>query len=159
MHAFTFGRFNPLTKGHVHHINTIVRYAKAKNIPHTIYVSGTVDKDNPLSVNDKIAMIKAAVPDASVRQATNMFDVLRNTDDDVLYFAGSDYKSSAMIENFHKYATPNSVVVFTGKRVDGISGTDARVAAQRGDYETFRSVLADVPDSIAQQVFSQCGRG
>lgn len=159
MHAFTFGRFNPLTKGHVQHIATIVQYAKAKNIPHTIYVSGTVDKDNPLTVNDKIALIKSAVPDAVVKQATNMFDVLRYTDDDVIYFAGSDYKSTAMIDNFHKHATPNSVVVFTGKRMDGVSGTAARLAAQKGDFETFRSVLADVPDSIAQQAFSQCGSG
>lgn len=154
MIAFTFGRFQPPTKGHINHIKTMVRYAQQKGIPHTVYISSTVNQDNPLSVNDRVAILKQAIPEVNVQSAVNMFEVLKYIDDDVAYFAGNDYKNSQLIENFCKHATPNSTFVLTGSRIDGISSTDAKQAAQVGDLSKFADILAPVNEETLSAVFN-----
>jgi len=65
----TFGRFNPVTTGHMKLVNHVINVAKHHNADHYIFASQTHDpKKNPLSYHQKVHFIKKMIPHANVEK-------------------------------------------------------------------------------------------
>jgi nicotinic acid mononucleotide adenylyltransferase len=151
--VFTFGRFNPPTKGHERLINAVESYAKDMNGDPFVFMSQSHDKDkNPLSFSDKLVFMKRMFPNANFVEnelIKNPFQAagylgshLKYTD--VVLVAGSDRAA----EYQKRFSNPEKYfdlfrVVSAGERdpdsdgVSGMSGTRARMAAANNDLGSF----------------------
>jgi len=158
--VFTFGRYNPPTVGHIAHFQAVKEFADTNLLPYVVYVSKTVDpKKNPISVDDRMAYIRKAIPTINIEVETNMFSALDRIIENgycnkVIYFAGGDYFSNEierrMFDRLTKHANDHGIVLevkSTGDRQQGISATALRDAAVANDYRTF---LAGSPDGIGR---------
>jgi len=153
--VFTFGRFNPPTKGHVKLVATVERIAKEIGGDPFIFVSRSHDGDkNPLTFEDKLVFMRKIFPNTNVienDQIKNPFNAtgflgshLKYTD--IVMVVGSD-----RIHEFEKrFSRPDKYfnsfkVVSAGERdpdsddIIGMSGTKARAAAVRNDLGAFRA--------------------
>lgn len=151
--VFTFGRFNPPTKGHAKLITAVETIAKQKSADSFIFLSRSQDKDkNPLSPHDKLVFMRILFPDSNIienEQIKNPFNAagylgshLKYTD--ITMVAGSDridsYKRS--FNNPDKYFDTFNIIS-AGERdpdadsVIGMSGTKARQAAKKNDLGLF----------------------
>lgn len=153
--VFTFGRFNPPTRGHAKLIATVERIAKEINGDPFVFVSRSHDRDkNPLTFEDKLLFMRKMFPNTNVienDQIKNPFNAsgylgshLKYTD--VVLVAGSDRVS----EYEKRFTNPDKYfdsfkVVSAGERdpdsddIIGMSGTKARSAAVRNDLGAFRA--------------------
>lgn len=155
---FTFGRFQPPTKGHKKIIDAVNKEAqKIQGAKAMIYLSQTHDKKgkNPLEWKDKIVMMKKLIPnaniiaDADIKTAWNVIEKLDAEGYTELYLVcGSD-----RVEEYTKRWLPYAKKVFqdaeiinAGMRdpdvegsVVGMSGTKAREAAAAGNIGKFRA--------------------
>ena len=162
--VFTFGRFNPPTKGHQRVIDLVQEIAEQQHGDHMILVSQSVDKPpkrtgrlnpltskNPLPYDVKLAFLKQMFPTVNIVEnaPSNPWDVpewLANAGYvNVTMVVGSDQmedfsrlvESSAGIFN-------NFQLVSSGIRnpdasgVSGMSATKAREAARLNDIGKFR---------------------
>jgi nicotinic acid mononucleotide adenylyltransferase len=153
--VFTFGRFNPPTKGHAKLIATVERIAKEIGGDPYIFVSRSHDRDkNPLTFEDKLVFMRKIFPDTNIienDQIKNPFNAsgflgshLKYTD--IVLVAGSDRVG----EYEKRFSKPDKYfdsfkVVSAGERdpdsddIIGMSGTKARAAAARNDLGAFRA--------------------
>lgn len=153
--VFTFGRFNPPTRGHAKLIATVERIAKEINADPFIFVSRSQDRDkNPLTIENKLIFMRKIFPDTNIidnNEIKNPFNAsgylgshLKYTD--VVLVAGSD----RVKEYETRFSNPNKYfdsfkVVSAGERdpdsddIIGMSGTKARAAAARNDLGAFRA--------------------
>jgi hypothetical protein len=154
--VFTFGRFNPITKGHGSLIDFVVK--KAKGGEGMIFTSQSQDaKKNPLSYKDKTKYLKKFFPKATIVKNTSLktpFDILRWLSDqgykDVTMVVGGD-----RVAEFEKRMRPyvnhkdpkksynfdNFEVVNSGARVEGVSGTDMRNHVKNDNFDEFKNGL------------------
>jgi len=151
--VFTFGRFNPPTKGHAKLIATVETLAKEKSADSFIFISLSHDKDkNPLSPADKLIFMKELFPGSNIienDQIKNPFNAtgylgsfLKYTD--VTMVTGSD-RTESFKRSFNKTGKyfDSFEIVSAGERdpdedsVVGMSGTKAREAAKRNDLGLF----------------------
>ena len=154
--AFTFGRFNPITKGHGALIDFVVKTSKGGE--GMIFTSQSQDpKKNPLSYKDKLKFLKKFFPKATIVRNPSLktpFDILRWLSDqgykDVTMVVGGDrvdefekrmrpyvnHKDPDKSYNFDKFKVINS-----GARVEGVSGTDMRNHVKNDDFEEFEKGL------------------
>lgn len=156
--VFTFGRFNPVTSGH------LVNIDKVFDLPgdHFIYVSHTEDSDkNPLSPSFKIKVLKSARPkysdsfkvsDHKMYSPVQISEYLKNKGyDKVIFVIGQD-----RLNEFKKVLSPLDYVevVSSGKRDEDISGTKLRGFAIKNDYEDFAKLMGnDFSDNIIKKTF------
>lgn len=163
--VFTFGRFQPVTQGHIKLINKAVDYANQSGAEHRIYASKSHDKiKNPIPYENKLGYLKQIAPHANIvhdPQVHSAFDIAgklsRQGYDDVTMIAGSDrvkeFRKS--IGNYVKnrsdpdfdpekhFAFKKWNVVSAGHRdanrdgVEGISGTKMRNYARKGNLKAF----------------------
>lgn len=153
--VFTFGRFNPPTKGHAKLIATVDRIAKEIGGDPFVFVSRSHDRDkNPLTFEDKLVFMRKIFPNTNIienDQIKNPFNAsgflgshLKYTD--VVLVAGSDRVG----EYEKRFTNPDKYfdsfkVVSAGERdpdsddIIGMSGTKARAAAARNDLGAFRA--------------------
>lgn len=153
--VFTFGRFNPPTRGHAKLILNVERLAKEIGGDPFVFMSHSHDRDkNPLSYEDKLIFMRKFFPDTNIidnDQIKNPFNAagylgshLKYTD--VVLVAGSD-RVQAYSKNF---SNPDKYfdgfrVVSAGERdpdsddIIGMSGSKARAAAIRNDLGPFRA--------------------
>lgn len=97
-YVFTFGRFNPPTKGHEKLINLVISKATEFNADYGIFPSVTQDfKRNPLPHNKKIKYMKLAFPKANIiddKKLINPFFVMKylseNGYTDIIMIVGED---------------------------------------------------------------------
>lgn len=153
--VFTFGRFNPPTRGHAKLIATVERIAKEINADPFVFVSRNQDHDkNPLTYEDKLVFMRKMFPDTNIIDndlIKNPFNAsgylgshLKYTD--VVMVAGSDRVAhyQKRFSNSDKYFD-SFKVVSAGERdpdsddIIGMSGTKARAAAARNDLGAFRA--------------------
>jgi len=96
---FTFGRMNPMTKGHEENINEMVKIAKENKLTPILYTSFTQDsKKNPLSFKDKILYIKKffkqgnleVSTDTKLKNAFQILEELGKTHKTVYFIVGED---------------------------------------------------------------------
>jgi nicotinic acid mononucleotide adenylyltransferase len=153
--VFTFGRFNPPTRGHAKLIATVERIAKEIGGDPFVFVSRAHDPDkNPLTFEDKLVFMRKTFPDTNIIEndrIKNPFNAsgflgshLKYTD--IILVVGSD-----RINEFQKrFTNPDKYfdsfkVVSAGDRdpdsddIIGMSGTKARSAAARNDLGAFRA--------------------
>ena len=161
--AFVFGRFNPPTIGHK---KLYDKLASVSDV-HFVFVSPTQDnKKNPLSRNQKIAIIDAQFPemadriinDTSIRTIIDVMKFLETAGHkNVTMVAGSD-RVSAFGDLLNKYNgkeyTFDTInVVSAGTRdpdadtLEGVSASKAREAAVQGDFDGFATMFAGSEDT------------
>lgn len=153
--VFTFGRFNPPTRGHGKLVETVERIAKELNADPFVFVSQSHDsKKNPLTYQDKIVFMRKFFPDANIvdnERIKNPFNAtgylgshLKYTD--VVLVCGSD----RVQEYERNYSHPDKFfdsfkIVSAGERdpdsdnILGMSGTKARQAAANNNLGAFRA--------------------
>ncbi len=161
--AFVFGRFNPPTIGHK---KLYDKLASVSDV-HFVFVSPTQDnKKNPLSKDQKIAIIDAQFPemadriinDTSIRTIIDVMKFLETAGHkNVTMVAGSD-RVSAFEDLLNKYNgkeyTFDTInVVSAGTRdpdadtLEGVSASKAREAAVQGDFDGFATMFAGSEDT------------
>ena len=174
--VFTFGRYQPPTKGH---LRVWEKVADTEGDAHYIYTSHTKDKKrNPLDYNTKIGLIKSALKEHNINaevidsEAKTIIDVvvdIANKGYNNLIFVGGSDRLDDMVSLIRKYndkpnAEGNSYHfdsiegVSAGERdpdsdnVEGISGTKLRQMAIDEDFEGFKHNLAFSDESTIKEV-------
>ena len=174
--VFTFGRYQPPTKGH---LRVWEKVANTEGDAHYIYTSHTKDKKrNPLDYNTKIGLIKSALKEHNINaevidsEAKTIIDVvvdIANKGFNNLIFVGGSDRLDDMVSLIRKYndkpnAEGNSYHfdsiegVSAGERdpdsdnVEGVSGTKLRQMAIDGDFEGFKNNLAFSDESTIKEV-------
>ena len=176
--VFTFGRYQPPTKGHLKVWETL---ANTKADAHYIYTSHTKDrKKNPLDYNTKIRLIELSLKENNIdaevvnSEAKTIIDVVVDIANkgftDIKFVGGSDRLEEmiSLIKRYDnapnkdgKYYHFNSIEgISAGERdpdsdnLDGISGTKLRQLAIDGDFESFKRNLAFSDESIAKEIMN-----
>lgn len=163
------GRMNPVTRGHEENVNGMHAIAKRKNADHILIASHSHDvkkvgseNKNPLSPEQKLKHLKRAFPDTNITTTTkenpsifHQMSLLHNQGyKHVILAAGEDrtedydrIKQYNGVKGRHGYYNFDSIeVASTGERKEGVSGTDMRKYAEKGDYDKFK---ANLPSRIA----------
>ena len=176
--VFTFGRYQPPTKGHLKVWETL---ANTKADAHYIYTSHTKDrKKNPLDYNTKVHLIELSLKENNIdaevvnSEAKTIIDVVVDIANkgftDIKFVGGSDRLEEmiSLIKRYDnvpnkdgKYYHFNSIEgISAGERdpdsddLDGISGTKLRQLAIDGDFESFKRNLAFSDESIAKEIMN-----
>ncbi len=180
--VFTFGRFNPPTKGHLRLVSAVLSLAEEKGGEALIFPSQTVDKPlkktgkvgperskNPLNWDEKIQFMRKVFPQpqtiikaAAVRTP---HEVLTYLDErkftDLIFVVGSDrvqeFKTRWL--PYAKESFRSAEVVSAGSRdadsegISGMSSSKAREAAQTGDDAKF-AVATGWTGPLARQLMN-----
>lgn len=174
--VFTFGRYQPPTKGH---LKVWEKVADTEGDAHYIYTSHTKDKKkNPLDYNTKVGLIESALKENSINaeivesEAKTIIDVVVDIANkgftDIIFVGGSD-RLNDIVTLIQKYNdVPNKEGnsyhfdtiegVSAGERdpdsdsLEGVSGTKIRQFALDNDFESFKNNLAFSDESTAKEV-------
>ena len=174
--VFTFGRYQPPTKGH---LKVWEKVADTEGDAHYIYTSHTKDKKkNPLDYNTKVGLIESALKENSINaeivesEAKTIIDVVVDIANkgftDIIFVGGSD-RLNDIVTLIQKYNdVPNKEGssyhfdtiegVSAGERdpdsdsLEGVSGTKIRQFALDNDFESFKDNLAFSDESTAKEV-------
>ena len=186
--VFTFGRFNPPTKGHAKLIAATLKMAETKGGDAFIFASQTVDKPskrtgmvnpasskNPLAWKVKVAFMQAVFPEASkaiqaVPEIKSPFQVPlwlgQHGYTDVYFVAGSDRveEYNHNIGDTARQYFDHIEVVSAGTRdpdaegITGMSASKAREAARNNDLPMFRAATGWDGD-IALKMMAEVRKG
>lgn len=162
---FTFGRFNPVTKGHQEMIDFMVEKAKAAKADAIVFTSMTQDaKKNPLPWEAKVRFLKKFMKGAQIsdeKDIRTVFEALYRIRDmgytKVKLFVGDD-REAEMVNSIRKYIgdpDPEKGLPFeefevaqTPPRTEGVSGTQMRKFATSGDFKSFK---ANLPSTASEK--------
>jgi len=157
---FTFGRFNPPTKGHGEMLDYLASVAGGND--YMIYPSpNEKGPKNPLKFKDKVKFMRKMFPHHARRisedpKMNTAFTILANAYKNgygaVYFVVGADrvgeftkllskYNGVEVKDPSKYYNFETLKVVPSGARTKGVSGTDLRNFAVEGDYESFKRVL------------------
>lgn len=168
--VLTFGRFSPPHKEHSHLVDAVTGHAEEIGADPHVFVSHSFDKKkNPLTANEKIAVLRQAHPEhknifhASSKEAPSIFHALANLhakgykhatvvlgDDRVEEMKNSLHAFNGKFDKHGRGYDFNSINVMTrhdhdnmrdASGRDGIHASDVRAAAQEGDVEKVRGML------------------
>ena len=174
--VFTFGRYQPPTKGH---LKVWKKVGDTEGYAHYIYTSHTKDKKkNPLDYNTKVGLIESALKENSINaevvesEAKTIIDVVVDIANkgftDIIFVGGSD-RLNDIVTLIQKYNdVPNKEGnsyhfdtiegVSAGERdpdsdsLEGVSGTKIRQFALDNNFESFKNNLAFSDESTAKEV-------
>lgn len=170
--VFTFGRFNPPTKGHARLMDVVKNAASGAD--HYVFTGKTNDpKKNPLEYKDKITFLRAMFPHMNI-----MDDPKIRTPWEALEELGKQYKEVTMVvgsdrqPEFEKQMRPyikdfgieKFNIVSSGERdadatdVSGVSASKARAFARAGDFKSFAQTI-DGGDKLKQQLYHKVRQG
>lgn len=173
----TYGRFNPVTKGHMK-MFTKMHSLKVKEGGELYVFPSRQEKNstNPLSFHDKKGLLKRVLPgfiifdSIKVRTPYDAMKYLSNKGyKKVIFVVGEDRVYMAKnIEMYINHPDPEKsflfeeyAVVNAGKRkpesngIIGISGSKVRQFAFDNEYEKFRKDFVDMPDEFVKQYFKK----
>jgi cytidyltransferase-like protein len=134
--VFTYGRFNPPHLGHKMMIEEVINKASKMNkIPVVIVSHSYGNKTNPLSVPDKIRILKKWFPDLTVLSSSrerSLAKISENFDERSVMVVGENRKNAFSFLKFNRHALkrPNAAP----------SATKARAAAINGNKELFKNL-------------------
>jgi len=176
--VFTFGRFNPITKGHQAMIDFVVSEGKKRGGISMIFTSQSNDpKKNPLTYNDKTKFLKKFFPKANIVKDSKVktaFDALRYLSDkgfkNVTMVVGGDRVKDfeKAIRPYIKHEDPKKsydfdkfeVIEGGGARVKGVSGTDMRKHASSGDFESYKDGMPKgTSEKDAEDIYNAVRKG
>lgn len=180
----TFGRFNPVTVGHIKLVNRVAQEAQNRSGTYRIYLSHSQDrKKNPLSYRDKVKFLRKAAPkhrrNIIESRANNILEVATELYEEgygkLVIVVGQDRVKSFrdLIERYngvdsrHGFYDYNSIdVVSAGDRdpdaegIEGMSASKLREFAMDGDFESFASGLPDtLSDSDKSTLYDKVREG
>jgi len=179
--VFAYGRYNPPTIGHQKLIDTVVNAANNHQADYLIIPSHSTKppEKNPLSISQKIEILKHMVPDASkVSEAgATYINALQKIQEmgyeNVIQVAGSDREPEFMnlVKAYNGKPDKTGNIPFNfksfnfvsaGERdpdsegVEGMSASKIRKLAADGRINEFKSGMADsVPDNIKQKTYDE----
>lgn len=168
--VITFGRFSPPHKEHSHLVNAVVDHAnEISGDPH-VFVSHSHDKDkNPLTGNEKVAVLRQAHPEhrnifhTSSKTSPSIFHALADLhakgykhatvvlgDDRIEEMKNSLHSYNGKFDKHGRGYKFNSIHVMTrhdqhnmrdesGR--DGVHASDVRKSAREGDVEAVKGML------------------
>jgi len=170
--VFTFGRFNPPTKGHARLMDVVKNAASGAD--HYVFTGKTNDpKKNPLEYKDKITFLRAMFPhmnimdDPKIRTPWEALEELGKQYDEVTMVVGSDRQpefEKQMRPYIKDFGIQKFNVISSGERdadatdVAGISASKARAFARAGDYDSFAKTI-DGGDKLKQQLYHKVRQG
>jgi hypothetical protein len=180
--VLTFGRMNPPHAGHEKVIVTLEKMArKYKTNDMRVYLSHSVNpKKDPIPYRDKIRLLKKMFPKHSrafsESKARTLLEVLSEISEkekdvgNIVVVVGSDrvaeFRTLLNKYNSRDYEFADITVESAGERdpdaegVTGMSASKMRDAAQKNDFEQFRSGLPrSVNEKLAREVFDATRRG
>lgn len=171
--VIAFGRFNPPTIGHGELFDHLLSRARATSGKVVLFVSNTVDHpNNPLSHAEKSALIRQSFPAITVGPTTvkTPYEALTRADkskvSSVIFVVGRDRldQFKRMVDNWKRVDGKDSATRITvedsGARTKGISGTDARALARKGDFAGFKRIaLPRLPDSAIKRTITTIQNG
>ena len=171
--VYTFGRFNPFTKGHQELWNFVGKQSKKIRGEGIIYPSFSQDADkNPLRPKDKIKYMKRIVEGVEVSDKptlNNPYDILEDLLNrgytNIQFVVGADRRDT--FNPLKKYAEEWSdgkakieIITFSEDRISDYSGTKMRESAKEDDYEKFSNDLpVGFTISEAKEIFEITKRG
>ena len=153
---FTFGRMNPLTKGHAKLINTILQNSVSDD--HKIFLSRTQDNDNnPLSWEHRKYLIEKVfgriniVDDTEIKTPYQALKYLCDQYDDIVFYAGDDRIGSYLSMNKYaiEWGAKRFEIISSGFRsndsvnIEGVSASKARDFVKSNDFTNFKLLLPD----------------
>jgi len=174
--VFSFGRFNPPTRGHAENFQFLQKFGKKNKMDPIIYTSSTQnEKKNPLNFNDKTMYLELGAPkgvkvskDSSLKNAFQILeDLIKNKKyQRIAFVVGADRIND--FNSMKKYAKKwgeeqgfdvEFQVVESGKRTPGVSGTAMRNFAKDNDFESFKKGLAKPLQKYAKEIFTKTKQG
>lgn len=143
---FSFGRMNPITKGHIKNIKELIVLGKKYDLKPLLFLSKTQDsKKNPLSYNDKVHFLSLAgfkniIQKSDSKNAFQILEELSKKYKKVYFVVGNDrIQDFKRLEDYAKeYGITDFKIISSGKRKEGISGTEQRNYAKNDDFENFK---------------------
>ena len=177
--VFAYGRYNPPTVGHMKLIETVVNTAKKNNSDYLIVPSHSIkplDK-NPLTIDQKIEILKHMVPDSAKVSAfgSTYINTLQKLQEmgfrNVIQVCGSDREPEfkKLVEAYNGKPDKTGNVPFnfesfnfvsSGERdpdsegVEGMSASKLRKLAIEGNFEDFKQGMANsVPEELKQKTY------
>ena len=170
--VFTFGRFNPPTKGHARLMDVVKNAASGAD--HYVFTGRTNDpKKNPLEYKDKITFLRAMFPhmnimdDPKIRTPWEALEELGKQYDEVVMVVGSDRKDdfeTQMRPYLKDFGIDKFSIVSSGERdadatdVSGVSASKARALAKAGDFKSFSGTI-DGGEKLKQQLYTKVRQG
>ena len=166
----TFGRFSPPHKEHSHLVNAVADHASEIGGDPHVFVSHSHDKDkNPLTGNEKVAILRTAHPEhkhifhTSSKESPSIFHALANLhakgykhatvvlgDDRVEEMRNSLHSYNGQFDKHGRGYKFDSINVMTrhdqhnmrdASGRDGVHASDVRKAAREGDIDLVRQQL------------------
>lgn len=135
--VFTYGRFNPPHKGHRKMINKIISQAKTNNkTPMVIVSHSTGNAKNPLTVNNKIKILKNWYPNLEIMSSAKnrpLAKIVENFSPNSQMVVGHNRRTQF---KFLPIAPP----IVLNRTNNAPSATRARAAAMNGNANTFRNL-------------------
>ena len=173
--VFTFGRFNPPTKGHERLVSKVVETAKSICSDHIVYLSQTHKAPtDPLDWNFKRRVCESAFRGVNISQDTSIrnpyiaLESLAKEYDNIMMVVGSD-QAEEFTKRFTPYADKWGIqfsVVSAGQRivesegVEGMSATKLRQYAAEGNKEKFfQSLPESLNDNVKRLVYTNVRKG
>jgi len=175
--VFTFGRFNPPSKGHVLHFQDVMKMAALLGASAMFFISKKIDTEkNPVPVAARIEYIRKALQPFPPKfvPARDLFGVVDSLSDEgvrrAVFAAGSDYFEPAargMLPRFELYAEKEKGINLESRmsrqREHMISGTELRRAAAENDFHAFRAAspagMGGVTEHDMLQMFTLTQQG
>jgi len=165
---FTFGRFNPPTKGHEENINELKKMAKKYKLQPQVYASTSYDdscnSSNPLQFEYKISILKKlfkGVYISSDKNLKNAFQILQELGkkySKIYFMVGDDRKDefyNAMKNYIDEYGISDFKVISSGKRTKGVSATEQRkYAADNNFLKFYKNVPSTCNVTLAKEIFN-----
>jgi hypothetical protein len=172
--VFTFGRFNPPTKGHEKLINKLIQVASQNDATPYVFVSQSQDPHkNPLLPEKKIKYLKMAIPeiarnivdDPYIRTPFDAIKMLERKEyTDVIMVVGSD-----RVYEFNRTITPKQFdsfsIISAGERdpdsstVSGASAEKMRKSVEQDNFSEFkRGAPTGISDRFVLQMFNDVKR-
>ena len=168
--VLTFGRFSPPHKEHSHLVNAVADHASQIGGDPHVFVSHSHDKDkNPLTGNEKVAVLRSAHPEhknifhTSSKESPSIFHALANLhakgykhatvvlgDDRVEEMRNSLHSYNGQFDKHGRGYKFDSINVMTrhdqnnmrdASGRDGVHASDVRKAAREGDIDLVKSQL------------------
>ena len=178
--VFAYGRYTPPTIGHMKLVETVVSTAKKNNSDYLIVPSHStkpLDK-NPLTVDQKIEILKYMVPDSTKVSSigSTYINTLQKLQEmgfrNIIQVCGSDREPEfkKLVETYNGKPDKTGKVAFnfnsfnfvsSGERdpdsegVEGMSASKLRKLAAEGNIEQFKQgMAAGVPDKVKSNTYN-----
>lgn len=154
--VFTFGRFNPPTRGHKINFEYVKAIADRAGYDHVIFVSPkqdfTADENSipkgPLTFDERVNYLQQLYPqfvfntDPSLNTPYKCMEYLIDRYQNIKFAVGEDrFPDFADMPKYAAEAGVNLQLLDSGPRTKGVSGTDARLYAVQGKKKSFFALL------------------